>query len=93
MPLFTAILEYGPDAEHRQSVRPSHREYQRNLLATGKLHEAGPFADDSGAVIVYNAADLAEVQEIMSNDPFALQGVIVGATVKEWNVVMSKYEG
>ena len=93
MPLFAAILEYGPDAERRQQVRPSHREYQRNLLATGKLHEAGPFADDSGALIVYNAADLSEVQEIMSNDPFAQQGIIVGATVEEWNVVMSKYEG
>jgi uncharacterized protein YciI len=93
MPLFAAILEYGPDAERRQQVRPSHREYQRGLLATGKIHEAGPFADDSGALIVYNAADLAEVQEIMSNDPFAQQGIIVGATVEEWNVVMSTYAG
>mgnify|MGYP001277033632 CR=1 FL=1 len=93
MPLFAAILEYGDDVERRQQVRPSHREYQRGLLEAGKLHEAGPFADDSGALIIYNAADLAEVQEIMSNDPFAQQGIIVGAEVKEWNVVISRYEG
>ena len=92
MPLFAAILEYGDDVERRQAVRPTHREYLRGLLEAGKLHESGPFTDDSGSIIVYNANDLAEVQEILSNDPFAQQGIIVGATIKEWNVVMSSMD-
>jgi uncharacterized protein YciI len=92
MPLFAAILEYSDDVDRRLEVRPSHRDYLRGLLESGKLHEAGPFADDTGSIIVYNAADLSEVQEIMSNDPFTQNGVIVGATVQEWNVVMSRNE-
>lgn len=92
MPLFAAILSYSDDIERRLEVRPSHREYERGLLADGKLHEAGPFTDDSGAIIVYNAEDLSEVQEMLTNDPFSRNGIIVGATIREWNIVMSRAE-
>lgn len=90
MPLFAAMLQYGEDAERRQEVRPSHREYLKGLLESGKLYKSGPFGDDSGAIIVYEAADLAEVQELLANDPFAQNGIIEGATIKEWNIVMSR---
>ncbi|HVL25622.1 MAG TPA: YciI family protein [Thermomicrobiales bacterium] len=90
MPLFAAILEYSDDAERRQQVRPTHREYLRSILEAGKLHESGPLADDSGAIIVYDVADLSEAQEILANDPFAQEGVIAGAQLQQWNIVMSK---
>lgn len=90
MAYFAAMLSYGDDVERRQEVRPSHREYLQGLLAEGKLLMSGPFGDDSGAIIVYEAADVAEAQELLSNDPFAQQGVIVDATIKEWKVVMSR---
>jgi uncharacterized protein YciI len=90
MPFYAAMLQYGEDVERRLEVRPSHREYLKNLLETGKLLQAGPYGDDSGAIIVYEAADLAEVQELLTNDPFAQNGIIEGATIKEWNVVMSR---
>jgi uncharacterized protein YciI len=92
MPYFAAMLEYGEDAERRQEVRPSHREYLRKLIDAGKLVQAGPYTDDSGAMIVYEAVDLAEVQELLTNDPFAQNGIIEGATIKEWNIVMSRDE-
>lgn len=90
MPYFAAILQYGEDSARRQEVRPSHREYLKGLLDSGKLLQAGPFGDDSGAIIVYEAADLAEVEEILTNDPFAQNGVIVGASIHEWNLVMTR---
>lgn len=90
MPLFTAILEYGDDVERRQEVRPTHREYLRSLLEQGKLVRSGPFADDSGSLIIYEAADLPEAQALLTNDPFALNGIIVGAEIKEWTVVMDR---
>ncbi len=90
MPLFTAILEYGDDVDRRQEVRPTHREYLRSLLEQGKLVRSGPFADDSGALIIYEAADLSEAQTLLTNDPFALNGIVVGAELKEWTVVMDR---
>jgi uncharacterized protein len=90
MPLFTAILTYGEDVARRQEVRPTHREYLRSLLDQGKLVQSGPFTDDSGALIIYEADDISEAQVLLSNDPFALNGIIVGAEIKEWNVVLQR---
>lgn len=90
MTLFAVTLSYTDDVERRLEVRPKHREYLRTLLENGKLHESGPFADDSGALLIYDAKDVAEVQELLSADPFTPAGIIAGATIKEWNVVMSR---
>ena len=90
MPLFTAILTYGDDVERRKEVRPTHREYLRDMLEQGKLVRSGPFADDSGALVIYEADDISEAQALLTNDPFAMNGIIVGAEIKEWNVVMER---
>ena len=90
MALFAVTLTFTDDTERRLEIRPTHREYLAKLLAGGKLHESGPFVDDSGALIVYDAADVAEVQEILSADPYTPAGIIAGVTIKEWNVVMSR---
>ncbi len=93
MALFAVTLEFSDDAERRNEVRPTHRQYLATLLEKGKLQQSGPFTDDSGALLIYDAADIAEVQEILSNDPYTPAGIIVGATIKEWNVVISRLEG
>ncbi len=89
MALFTATLTYTDDAEKIAQVRPTHREYLQSLLDAGKLHESGPFTDDSGALIIYNAESEADAREMLANDPFSTSGVVVKATVREWKVVFS----
>ena len=42
---FAAIIEYVPDAEKVQSVRPAHRQYLAGLRDRGKLVACGPFTD------------------------------------------------
>lgn len=91
MALFAVTLEFSDDQERRNQVRPTHRKYLAQLLEQGKLHESGPFTDDTGALIIYDASDIAEVQELLSNDPYTPAGIIVGATIKEWNVVTSRF--
>jgi len=92
MAYFAAVLTYGEDAERRQEVRPKHREYLRGKLESGKVLMAGPFGDDSGAIIIYQAEDISEVQEMLTNDPFAQNGVIVDSTIKPWKIVMAQDE-
>lgn len=89
MALYTATLTYTDDAEKIAQVRPTHREYLKTLLDNGKLHESGPFTDDSGALIIYIADSEADARELLANDPFSINGIITDATVKEWKVVMS----
>lgn len=87
MALFAANLTYVDDAEKIAEVRPTHREYLQSLLDSGKLHESGPYTDDSGALIVYNAESEADARELLANDPFTINGVISDAILKEWKVV------
>jgi uncharacterized protein YciI len=89
MALYTATLSYTDDADKIAQVRPTHREYLKTLVDGGKLHESGPFTDDSGALIIYVADSEADARELLANDPFTVNGVIVEATVKEWKIVMS----
>ena len=87
MAKFAVILTFGDEAT-RLAVRPRHREYLQRLLAAGKLHESGPWADDSGALIVYEAADEAEARALLAADPYSqTDGIIANARLKEWNRV------
>lgn len=89
MALYAATLTYTDDKGKIAEVRPTHREYLKSLVDAGRLHESGPFTDDSGALIVYVADTEADAREMLANDPFSVNGVIVESTVKEWKIVMS----
>ena len=88
MALFAALIEFTGDEELRLQTRPVHREYLRSLLDAGKLAMSGPWADDTGALIIYDAQDMAEVQRILDGDPYRSAGVIANVNVKEWRVVL-----
>ena len=47
------------ETDRRMEVRPAHREYLAELKAAGKLVAAGPFTDQTGALLVYDVADEA----------------------------------
>lgn len=88
MALFAVSIKFTDDEERRLEVRPTHREYLKTLLDAGKLFESGPFADDSGALLIYDAADVAEVQELMANDPYAPAGIVESVSINEWKRVI-----
>jgi uncharacterized protein len=87
---FAAILTFGPDTERRLAIRPTHREYLKRLLEQGKLHESGPWTDDSGALLIYEATDEAEARAMLAADPYSGgEGVVARAEIKEWNRVVA----
>ena len=87
MAKFAAIMTFGDDAA-RLEARARHREYLQRLLAEGKLHESGPWADDSGALIVYEAADEAEARGLLAEDPYSrADGVLAGVELREWTLL------
>ena len=84
------ILEYRyADLERRAEVRPRHLEYLNELNTQGKLAMAGPLADGTGAIVVYRAADVAEAQGLVANDPYTAGAVTTDSTLREWNVVIT----
>ncbi len=88
MAKFALLLTYG-DRARRDETRPAHRDYLKSLLERGKLYGAGPFTDDSGALIIYEAADQREAESLLANDPYTkAEGVVASAMIREWGRVL-----
>ena len=86
---YAALIEYITDKEKIQSLRPTHRQYLTALLQRGQLAVCGPFTDDWGGLIVYEAANAAEAEALLKADPFHQGGVFVRWTLRPWNAVMA----
>jgi uncharacterized protein len=67
---YAAIIRYA-NHDKIQDVRPVHREYLSGLKAQGKLFASGPFTDDSGALIIYEAESENEARALIDGDPFS----------------------
>jgi hypothetical protein len=89
---FAAIIEYTRDKEKIASVRPTHRAYLTGLKEKGQIAASGPFTDDSGALIVYEAATREDAEKLLQEDPFNKNGVFVSYVLRPWNTVMANRE-
>lgn len=75
------------DDPARLAARPSHRQRLVDLQASGLLLAAGPWGDDSGALLVLTT-DEPGAQAILAADPyFRTPGVHVLST-RTWNPVV-----
>jgi uncharacterized protein len=71
------------DNPGRLALRPAHRERLSALHAAGRVRMAGPYADGTGALIVYEAPDRATLDDLLAADPYyTAPGVTVH--VREW---------
>lgn len=83
------VLEYTyGDMEARSRVRPRHLDYMNRLHAEGAVVMAGPVGEGTGAMVVYQAASPEEVRRLVEEDPYAIEGVAVESSLREWNVVI-----
>jgi uncharacterized protein YciI len=89
MALFAVTIRYSDDVERVNETRPLHREYLKGLLEAGKVQQSGPYVDGGGALLIYDVADRAELDEVLANDPYTRNGVIAESEIHEWNVVFS----
>ncbi len=89
---FAAIIEYLQDREKVQHVRPVHRQYLATLKANGQLAASGPFTDESGALIIYEAATAEEAEKLLQGDPFHAAGIFLSYKLRPWNPVIANRE-
>jgi uncharacterized protein YciI len=83
---FAAVFSYA-NREKIAEVRPAHRQYLSSLKEQGKLWASGPFVDDSGALIIYEADSEVEARAIIARDPFDQAGIFASFEMKEWRQV------
>lgn len=89
---FAAVIEYVQDKARIAELRPTHRQYLSKLKDEGKLAASGPFTDDSGALIIYEAASKEEAEKLLQGDPFCAGGVFVQWQLRPWNPVLANRE-
>ncbi len=89
---FSAVIEYSQDKIKIAEVRPAHRQYLASLKEKGQLAISGPFTDDYGALIVYEAATKEEAEAFLKADPFNAAGIFISYVIRPWNTVIANRE-
>ena len=59
---FAVVLEYDPTDPKIAEFRPAHRAYLGGLKDEGKLVLSGPFGENAGGLVVYEAPSLEATQ-------------------------------
>ena len=84
---YVAVIDYD-NHEQIAATRPAHREYLTSLKERGRIVASGPFEDDSGALIIYEADSADDVESMIREDPFSKAGVFASYTLKPWRQVL-----
>ena len=88
MPYFAVELAFDRDEERRLSLRPAHRVLLKDLHEQGKLVMAGPFADESGALLILSAGSREEAIQILDGDPYTHEDVLTRMSIREWTPIV-----
>ena len=63
-----------------------HAAFVDDLVERGIFVMGGPFADNSGTLVVLEDVGEHEARELIAEDPFLLNGVFVLEDLRAWNV-------
>lgn len=92
MSIFAVEYVYNPDQNDlRAEHRPEHRAWLESLVEQGLVLASGPFADGSGALLLFAAGTEAELNQLVSEDPFARAGAIAAVKTTAWNPVVGAF--
>jgi len=84
--MYAVQLAFSDDPA-RLEGRPAHRQKLAAHAAAGRLLAAGPFADESGALLVFLVGSREEMDEVVADDPYYTGPGVTVASIQEWNPV------
>ncbi|MCS6711973.1 hypothetical protein JSY14_08055 [Brachybacterium sp. EF45031] len=88
MDLVAVQYLYADAADRLAQHRPEHRAFLGGLLERGVLVASGPLGDPAGALILVRADGAEEALQLLDDDPFRREGLIVERTARPWTVVL-----
>ena len=78
------VLELSFDHDQRRlAARPAHRQRLAQLHADGRLLVAGPWHDDSGALLIFRT-DQSGMDEILAADPYYTTPGVTVTALRRW---------
>jgi uncharacterized protein len=85
--MFVVELAFDHTPE-RMQARPDHRQRLQNLKELGRLLMAGPYADDSGALLVFDVSGLDEMRQLLAEDPYYRTAGVTVVRCTEWTPIV-----
>jgi uncharacterized protein YciI len=87
MAIYAVQYVYSDDLDAVSEVRPSHREFCKDLVSQGTLLASGPLVDRNSALLLVRTDDITSVARILNTDPFEVAGLITERVIEEWKPV------
>ena len=91
MAIFAVTYAYSASEAELAEIRPTHREFFKELLEQQTLLASGPMVDRPGALLIVRADSVEQVAEILDQDPFDIAGYIGERAIAEWNPVFGPW--
>lgn len=87
---FLLFYDTAPDyLDRRPAFRGDHLAYAQAAVARGELVLGGALADPPDrAILLFRAPDVAVAEEFAAGDPYVLNGLVTGWTVREGSTVV-----
>ena len=94
---YVVLLKRGPKwvagKPAGEQALANHGRYLQEQMTKGALQLAGPFLDDSGGLILYNARDEAEVRAIVEHDPGVVDGILAVESIRPFQLAFDAATG
>jgi uncharacterized protein len=84
--MYVVDLDFDDDPR-RLEARPAHRDRLQALSLQGALLIAGPWADDAGAMLIFDLPSEATLQEVMAQDPYYGTPGVTVRRIREWKPI------
>jgi uncharacterized protein YciI len=94
---YVVMLKRGPQWAAGKSAGEqalgNHGRYLQEQMTKGALQLAGPFLDDSGGLILYNARDEREARAIAEHDPGVVAGILAIDSIRPFYLAFDAASG
>ncbi len=91
MSVYVVTYSYSADPIELNQIRPSHREWLAEQLEAGRLLASGPMTDRPAGLLIWQAASIEELNDLLNQDPFELAGMIAERSIEQWNPVFGPF--
>jgi uncharacterized protein len=80
---------WDPDRYVRDQAQwDGHARHMDALFDRGVVVLGGPFADQTGSMVIVRAQDAFEARAMFRDDPWNVEDILVVAAVKEWTIFL-----
>jgi uncharacterized protein YciI len=88
---FAVEYVYTADTVKRDEIRPAHRAFLAEAQSRGELLVSGPWANNTGALLIFETEDEDALKALLEHDPFAEADLVSRVRINEFTPVLGSW--